>query len=773
MADVATLSIKVDTTDINRADSAMQGLGKTGSMLEGAIKKLAVAFTAFKFAEMVKDIALMSARYETLGVAMVAVGKNAGYSAMQMNYFSEQVKAMGISMVESRNVLLMMAGSQLDLAKASALARVAQDAAVIGNINSSEAFVRMVHGIRSGETEILRTLGINVSFEQSYKKLATQLNITTNNLTDTQKASARMNAVLEYGTRIAGTYEAAMGTAGKQLLSMQRYWDDLKTVAGSVFQEALGTGVSALSEALKGAKEWFERNSVAVADLASSVGLLAASLVDLLKTLGLLGSGRESVTTLAQIFKGLGLAMAFVKDVVHTLLYDLLKLGQALSWLTLGSEEQQKWFKDQAEEFARMTDAVDRYADKLSDAQERLVAFGAKKSVGDDMQKNIDALVASMKQYENEIARYESRTGKSAGKDSLGVLEEMKLQIDILKAQRDAYLKGIPEQMGPAATQRHDGVVSDTDIKAAKKRIEVMKESQAAVQALLLQKEIDAIWAPVASNKAAQEEIELRQYQNLIEETTTSLHAMKKAKEDVANYALRLNDQYTSQGIDNDRSMTQKALDSGSISMETYTRHMRDLYKEELKLKSLNGDLWSSMVLEIESFSQRSTDAFVDFCFTGKNAFSDLITSMLKDLARLAIQQQVMAPLWGWIAQGIAGWAGGGVTSGVNSYNLGGGALSGTTPLASGGPVSAGGMYMVGERGPELFVSKSAGQIVPNHALGGQVNNVSIVVNENGQANAKGDGPSGVELARNIKSAVISVLVEQKRNGGLLAGGVA
>lgn len=41
---------------------------------------------------------------------------------------------------------------------------------------------------------------------------------------------------------------------------------------------------------------------------------------------------------------------------------------------------------------------------------------------------------------------------------------------------------------------------------------------------------------------------------------------------------------------------------------------------------------------------------------------------------------------------------------------------------AAGGPVAAGTPYIVGEEGPELFVPSSAGQIVPNHALGGSIN---------------------------------------------------
>lgn len=46
------------------------------------------------------------------------------------------------------------------------------------------------------------------------------------------------------------------------------------------------------------------------------------------------------------------------------------------------------------------------------------------------------------------------------------------------------------------------------------------------------------------------------------------------------------------------------------------------------------------------------------------------------------------------------------------------GGLVGKIPgLATGGPVSAGQAYVVGERGPELFVPSTKGSIIPNHAL--------------------------------------------------------
>lgn len=48
------------------------------------------------------------------------------------------------------------------------------------------------------------------------------------------------------------------------------------------------------------------------------------------------------------------------------------------------------------------------------------------------------------------------------------------------------------------------------------------------------------------------------------------------------------------------------------------------------------------------------------------------------------------------------------------------GALTGSAPgRAGGGPVSANTPYMIGERGPEMFVPDVAGRIVPNHVMAG------------------------------------------------------
>ena len=86
---------------------------------------------------------------------------------------------------------------------------------------------------------------------------------------------------------------------------------------------------------------------------------------------------------------------------------------------------------------------------------------------------------------------------------------------------------------------------------------------------------------------------------------------------------------------------------------------------------------------------------------------------------------------------------------------------------ANGGPVSSGKNYIVGERGPEMFVPNSGGRIVPNSDMG-QATNIVVNVDASGSS-VEGDAAQGRELGRMISVAIQSELVKQKRPGGILA----
>jgi phage-related minor tail protein len=87
---------------------------------------------------------------------------------------------------------------------------------------------------------------------------------------------------------------------------------------------------------------------------------------------------------------------------------------------------------------------------------------------------------------------------------------------------------------------------------------------------------------------------------------------------------------------------------------------------------------------------------------------------------------------------------------------------------AAGGPVSAGSPYIVGEKGPELFVPGRSGGIVPNDSLGMGSANVVVNVDASGSS-VQGDGNQANQLGKAIGIAVQQELIKQKRPGGLLA----
>jgi len=88
---------------------------------------------------------------------------------------------------------------------------------------------------------------------------------------------------------------------------------------------------------------------------------------------------------------------------------------------------------------------------------------------------------------------------------------------------------------------------------------------------------------------------------------------------------------------------------------------------------------------------------------------------------------------------------------------------------AQGGPVLSGTPYLVGEKGPELFMPKAGGDIIPNSALGG-MGGGSITVNVDAKGSTvEGNDKQANQLGKVIGAAVQQELIKQKKPGGLLA----
>jgi phage-related minor tail protein len=130
---------------------------------------------------------------------------------------------------------------------------------------------------------------------------------------------------------------------------------------------------------------------------------------------------------------------------------------------------------------------------------------------------------------------------------------------------------------------------------------------------------------------------------------------------------------------------------------------------------------------------------------TGKFGFEDLqrvALGVMDEIARAALRNAT-GTLGG--GQGL-----GGLLSGLVS------SLFGAPGRATGGPVSPGRPYLVGERGPELFVPTSAGNVAAPTASGGREMRVAITVNASADTAPRALAQSSRQVARAVKAALMA-----------------
>lgn len=160
------------------------------------------------------------------------------------------------------------------------------------------------------------------------------------------------------------------------------------------------------------------------------------------------------------------------------------------------------------------------------------------------------------------------------------------------------------------------------------------------------------------------------------------------------------------------------------------------------------------------TFRNGIVDSILD-AVEGTKSLGESLAGVLKQMARMILQQQLMNALGGF---NLFGGGGGGGTYSISPAAVP--KTSGMKFFANGGRPPVGRPSVVGERGPELFVPDRAGTIVPNHAMGGA--NVTVNVDASGSS-VEGNADQASQLGKAIGLAVQQELVKQKRPGGLLA----
>jgi hypothetical protein len=131
---------------------------------------------------------------------------------------------------------------------------------------------------------------------------------------------------------------------------------------------------------------------------------------------------------------------------------------------------------------------------------------------------------------------------------------------------------------------------------------------------------------------------------------------------------------------------------------------------------------------------------------TGKFGFGDL-----KSVALGAMNEIAAASLKAGLRELFGGNASNGLMSAATTI-IGG--LFGVPGRATGGPVSPGRPYMVGERGPELFVPTSSGRVETAGRAGARDVRVSIAVNAGSAGAPEALAKSSRQVARAVRAAL-------------------
>lgn len=303
---------------MRRMDRSVDQYGKAAmsasertKILTDTLKKVGIGLTAVAAVSgaLIFSSVKLAARVQTLGVVTTVLGKNVGKTEKQIRDLEQAIVDQGITLRTARQAIALMIQSNVDLARATDLARLAQDAAVIAGINSSEAFERLVFVITSGNVRMARTLGLQVSFAQGMERMAEATGKTAAELTPLERITARTNEVIRAGANIAGAYTAAMETAGKQVTSLDRFIEESKRTLGEAWLPVYAGVIKFVTDSLK---SWLNL-SQAQRDVASTTLGMITVLTGLLGVAALIGAKLPGlIAGFGTLAKALGITGDFI-----------------------------------------------------------------------------------------------------------------------------------------------------------------------------------------------------------------------------------------------------------------------------------------------------------------------------------------------------------------------------------------------------------------------------------------------------------------------------
>ena len=272
MAETPTMEVRARLTaetvqftkGMQQASASVDEFAQKSASLRGAMVGIGVASAALTTAIIAFGTKsfMAAARIEELDYAMDAIGKSTklGYQAIKDT--ATAIKNEGIEMEVASQAAIKFAQNNLDMSKASLLAKAAQDFAIVGAKNSTETFNMLTHAVITGRSEVLKSVGIQKSAGQMYEDFAKTLGKSAAALTYQEKQQAVLTGALKEAENVMGAYDAAMQSPGKVLRSFPRMINNIQISLGNMLLKGIGPIVFHMYELIKSFSKAID-NSVA------------------------------------------------------------------------------------------------------------------------------------------------------------------------------------------------------------------------------------------------------------------------------------------------------------------------------------------------------------------------------------------------------------------------------------------------------------------------------------------------------------------------------
>lgn len=218
-------------------------------------------------------------------------------------------------------------------------------------------------------------------------------------------------------------------------------------------------------------------------------------------------------------------------------------------------------------------------------------------------------------------------------------------------------------------------------------------------------------------------------------------------------WARMVSDAYDEQerlNAEKNAAIEEQEADAEALADARLAHHISQLQAQSAKMREIieeSNRKAQEFAREAASIMTNNVMQFFDALITGSEnagrAFTRMIAGMLSDFGRMQMSKaltSVFGSLFG--GGGVAAGETGDIGAGFGVYSSG---------HASGGNIRAGMPVMVGERGPELFVPSSSGNVVTAGRSGAGGGIGSVVINVNGAQDP-------TRTAREIKSALSSLM---------------